>query len=264
MTYRLLADVTLHDLDPADLDRLAVAAYLIGKDDAAVAAWDAAHKRHLETGDRAEAARCSFWAAFCHMMNGQTAHAGGWLSRAERIVGVDLDCPAAGYLLIPALLQALDAGDPAAARAHAIRAGEVAARFADRDLSAFSRLGQGQALLAAGDDRAGLALLDEVMLSVSSGDVGPITTGVVYCAVILECMQLLDLARAAEWTASLEVWCARQPGLVPFRGQCLVHQSQLQQAAGEWSDAATTVALACAAPDGPPASGPRSCLVPGG
>ncbi len=31
------------------------------------------------------------------------------------------------------------------------------------------------------------------MLSVEAGDVGPITSGVVYCAVVLECMQLFDL-----------------------------------------------------------------------
>ena len=42
----------------------------------------------------------------------------------------------------------------------------------------------------------GLAKLDEVMLSVEACDVGPVASGIVYCAVILECMQVLDLARA--------------------------------------------------------------------
>ncbi len=242
VAYRLLSQVPWFDLTNADLDRLAVAAYLIGEDDEAVAAWERAHNQHANVGERAEAARCAFWAAFCLMMRGQMAHAGGWLRRCETVIGRDLDCPARGYLLIPALLGALDSDDAAGARQLAVQAGEIAARFSDADLAAFSILGHGQALLAMGDEAAGLARLDEVMLSVSSGEVGPIVSGIVYCAVILECMQLFDLARAAEWTAALDKWCRAQPDLVPYRGQCLVHQSQLQQAAGNWPGALLTVA----------------------
>lgn len=242
---RLLASAPPDELEPADLERLAVSAYLVGRDDAATAAWESAYKRHLAAGSRADAAQCAFWVAFCLMMQGQMARAGAWLSRTEGVIGDDLDCPAAGYLLIPALLGALESGGAARARDVAVQAGEIASRFDDRDLAAFSTLGHGQALLALGEEAAGLARLDEVMLSVSSGEVGPITSGIVYCAVILECMQLFDLARAAEWTAALDDWCATQPDLVPYRGQCLVHQSQLQQAAGDWSKAVATVGSAC-------------------
>ncbi len=173
------------------------------------------------------------------------------MSRTEGIIG-DLDCSARGFLLIPALLGALDSNDPATAENLAVEAGKVAARFDDPDLGAFGTLGHGQALIALGDAAAGLATLDEVMLSVEAGDVGPITSGIVYCAVVLECMQLFELQRAAEWTSSLDRWCAAQPDLVPYRGQCLVHQSQLQQAAGDWSAAATTVRTACARLSDPP------------
>lgn len=242
VAYRLLSQVPRGDLNHADLDRLAVAAYLIGEDDEAVAAWEQAYKGHADAGERAEAARCAFWAAFCLMMRGQMAHAGGWLSRGESVLGQDLDCPARGYLLIPAVLGALDSDDAAGARQLAVQVGEIAARFGDADLAAFSTLGHGQALLAMGNEAAGLARLDEVMLAVSSDEVGPIVSGIVYCAVILECMQLFDLARAAEWTAALDEWCRSQPDLVPYRGQCLVHQSQLRQAAGDWPGAVSTVA----------------------
>ncbi len=244
-TYQLLSAVSHAELGFADLDRLAVSAYLIGLDHEALAGWEAAHRRSIEAGEHAEAARCAFWVAFCSMMRGQMAHARAWLSRCRDAVGDDLDCAAIGYLLVPELLGALDAGDAEEARTLALEAGEVAARVGDADLAAFSTLGHGQALLAMGNESAGLVRFDEVMLSVCSGDVGPIVSGVVYCAVILECFQLFDLARAAEWTAALDEWCVSQPDLVPYRGQCLVHQSQLQQAAGDWSRAASTVASAC-------------------
>jgi DNA-binding CsgD family transcriptional regulator len=90
------------------------------------------------------------------------------------------------------------------------------------------------------------------MVSVVAGEVGPITTGIVYCAVILECMQLFDLARATEWTRALDAWCEAQPDLVPYRGQCLVHRSQVQQVAGDWSDARASVEAACARLEQPP------------
>ncbi len=232
-------------LDAVDLEQLAVSAYLLGDDVGSSAAWEDAHRRHLDVGDRADAARCSFWLALGLMFHGQMAQAGGWLSRAETLIGDDLDCSTVGYLLIPQLLGALESGEPDVASDLAIRASEVAGRFDDHDLGALAMLGHGQALIALGDETAGMSRLDEVMLSVASGEVGPIASGIVYCAVILECMQIFDLAHAAEWTDALSAWCDVLPELAPYRGQCLVHRAQLQQAAGDWSTASDTVEAAC-------------------
>ena len=233
-------------LDATDQERLAVCAYLLGADDECVGAWEAAHRLALEADDVAGSARCAFWLAMCLMLRGQMAQAGGWLKRTERLIEeAQVDCAAAGYLLIPGLLGSLAASDPAAAQDLAVRATELGNRFDDADLRAFGILGHGQALLAMGDIGGGMGRLDEVMVSVTADEVGPITSGIVYCAVILECMQVFDMPRAAEWTDALSAWCDAQPDLVPYRGQCLVHRSQLQQAAGDWRDAVLNAEAAC-------------------
>ena len=228
-----------------DFERLAVAAYLVGEDEVCAQAWQDAHRSALGAGDGATAARCAVLLSLCLFLNGQVARAGGWLARAERVLAeAGPDCPASGYVLIPRLLGALGT-EPSLAEDLAVQAAEVGERFGDADLRALGVLGHGQALIAMGEVAEGIGRLDEVMVSVTSGEVGPVVRGIVYCAVIIECLRLHDIGRASEWTAALGDWCDAQPDLVPYRGQCLVHRSQLQQIAGRWSEAVTAAAAAC-------------------
>jgi DNA-binding NarL/FixJ family response regulator len=239
--------------DASDYERAAIQAFLRGADDECAKDWESAHRLALTVGHVDEAARFAFWLGFLMLMGGQTARANGWLARSESLVAhAGTECRASGYLLIPQGLRALEAGDPQHAQGLGARAADIGLRFDDADLRAFGTLCHGQALIAAGEPDAGVAKLDDVMLAVTAGELGAIATGIAYCAVILECVALFDLRRAAEWTEGLDGWCDARSGLVPFRGQCLVHRSQLQQAEGDWSGAAESALQACARLADPP------------
>jgi ATP/maltotriose-dependent transcriptional regulator MalT len=226
-------------LEVDDLERLAVAAHLVGRDDESAQAWRRAHLGWLRLGDPDRAVRCAFWLSLALLLRGEIAQAGGWLARAERLVEqAGRDCAGRGFLLVPLFLQALGDGEHTRAVALAEETVALAQRFDDKDLLALGMLGRGQASLALGETGRGTTLLDEVMVSVTTAEVSPVTAGIVYCAVIEAYMDVCDLRRAAEWTEALHDWCTAQPDLVPYRGQCLVHRSQVLQAQGAWAEAA--------------------------
>lgn len=235
---RLAAVGETTQLDPEDLMRLAMAAYLIGRDDESIEVTSKAHHEAVSRGDIERAARCAFWLFFQLMNKGDVAQAGGWFARGRRVLDESqLDCVEQGYLLVPPAVQALYGGQYEAAYETFGHAAEIARRFDDKDLSAFGSLGIGQSLVGLGRTSEGVAVLDEVMVSVTSGEVSAIICGIVYCAVIEACQKLFDTRRAQEWTGALTRWCAAQPDLVPYRGQCLVHRAQIMALKGSWTEA---------------------------
>ena len=246
-------------LGPEDLERLAVAAQLVGEDEISASSWERAHLQLLERGEVARAVRCAFWLASGLFSRGETARGGGWVGRAQRLLeDHDLDCVERGFMLIPRSLANLAQGDPSEAHRLAQEAISVGQRFGEIDLLTLGRLVQGRALVEMGRPAEGLPLLDEAMVAVTTEEVSPIVAGRAYCAVVLVCQKAFDLRRAHEWTAALSDWCNRQPDMVPFRGQCLVHRSEVMQWHGEWLDALTEAERArdrLSDPPGQPAIG---------
>jgi DNA-binding CsgD family transcriptional regulator len=223
-------------LGPADLDMAGLSRHLIGDDDAALAILARAHQGAVAGGDLLHAARLAFWAGMMSALRGDTAVAGGWLSRAGRLVEESgADSVEAGWLLIPQALRTAD--EPATALAMYEEAARIAGRFEDLDLATVARLGCGDSLVALGQVERGVALLDDAMLAVASGEVGPVVTGIVYCGAIETFHRIHDLRRAQGWTEALTRWCAEQPDLAPFRGRCLVYRADLMRFHGEWPEA---------------------------
>lgn len=237
--YRLLQAADREaPLGPDDLERLAIAAYLIGRDEDSQDAMARAHQTFLARGSYEASARAAFWIGFGLADTGALAPAAGWFTRAERLLDEhQLDSVVRGYLLIPAAIGLLVRGDPEGGHAAFARAANIAHRFGDRSLLALSSHGRGRALIRLGRITEGVALLDDAMVSVIAGDVLPILAGDIYCSVLEGCQEIFDLRRAREWTASLSRWCATQPDLVRYRGECLIYRAEVMQAHGDWQAA---------------------------
>jgi len=228
-------------LPPEDLDRLAVAAFVLGHDDEVATYRERAYEEHLARGDRDRAIRSAFWLGF-HLQNrGEFARAAGWRARVERMVpaedneltGLFLQADAAGRMLNGDAVTALPLFEQAAELAR------------EPQSIALSALGRGRCLEMLGRRSEAITALDEAMVHVTSGRVGPEVAGMAYCSVIDLCMRLYDVRRAQEWTHALTGWCDEQSGLVPYRGVCLVHRAQILQLRGAWTEAAGAAEDAC-------------------
>ena len=231
-----------------DLERLAVAAYLMGDDETSLEAWTRVHQNCLEEQQVPRAIRAAFWMMLELMDRAEWARAGGWLARCRRLLGPDRDCAESGLLLVLEARTALKRADSAAAYEASFQAVELAERFPDPELRAFGLLAKGLVLARQGNTAEAVLLFDEAMVATTIGCVSPITVGTVYCAVIDVCHHIMDLGRMREWTEVLSVWCSRQPDLVPFRGECLVHRAEILGMGGAWSRALEEARQACGPP----------------
>ena len=211
-----------------DLELLANAAYMIGRDADYLSTLERAYRAYLDPRETPAAVRCAFWIGFClARTRGEPGRASGWLGRARRLLDEhERDCVERGYL--PVVQWRRGGGHEATA---------IAQRFGDADLFALAVRDQGHALIADGEFEQGLRLLDEAMVAVTAGELSPIVAGIVYCGVILSCQDAQEVSRAREWTVALTRWCERQPDLVAFTGRCLVDRAGVMQMRGTWAEA---------------------------
>jgi hypothetical protein len=155
-----------------DLDCLATTAYLTARELEFQRLLERLYHAHVASGDRARAARCTFWLSLTFLLRGESGRSHAWAARGQRLIE-DRDCVERGYLAVAVAEQQLREGQAEAARASAGEAAAIGEAFRDADLTAAARHAQGRALIQQGDVVGGLKCLDETMLAVVAGELLP-------------------------------------------------------------------------------------------
>jgi tetratricopeptide (TPR) repeat protein len=231
-------------LPAADLPLLGESAYASGHLDACIEAWERAHAATMLAGDDLAAAAAAVRVAM-HVLfdTALMAPVRGWLARAETLLQRHQDTPAHAWFAVVRTYERMLTGDLSAARQWARRAVEIGS-VCDPAACAIGRVADGRLLILAGDVGRGLALLDEAGVAALSGDLDPLSRGVVYCELVcaLQGLALYDLAQ--EWTEAMERWCDSN-AVGSLHGRCRVHRAEILRLRGSCEEAEQQALRAC-------------------
>ncbi len=228
----------------ADLPVLAEVAYAAGHLDVTIEAWERAYALCVEAGDTDAAAGAAVRVAM-HLLfdSALMAPVRGWLARAERLLEPGGGTPASAWLAAVRAYERMLSGDLSNARPWARRAIELGAKN-EPAACALGRVAEARLLILDGDVEQGLALLDEVGVATVSGELDPLSTGVVYCELVCALQGLGQYDVAEEWTEAMERWC-KTDAIGSVRGRCRVHRAEILRLRGSCSEAETEALSAC-------------------
>jgi class 3 adenylate cyclase len=237
--YRLLQEADREGrLEPGDLEALAKSAWWIGRADESIAAFERAYALHLERGNRSMAAMMALTLRreYGAKLAGSVARA--WLHRAEHLLEGEPEAVAHGYLAIAHRELDFDRGDIEGALAHLDRAKEIASRLDDADLPVWVAMSRAEVLGTSGRLEEAFGLMEGAAAVAVGGELGPFTTGAVFCNVMSVCRETADYRRGTEWADVSKRWCERQD-ITGFPGICRVHRAEFLRLTGAWADAAS-------------------------
>lgn len=230
-------------LDPNDLELLGEAAWWCGHLDECIGYHERSFTAHLESGNAARAAYMATILVRHHFGNLNPSVAMGWLGQAERLLADLPEGVEHGYLSQITSL-ALSDENLEASLGHARTAIDIGMRYGDRTLQAYGLLHQGNALVGMGEVTEGLRSLDEATVAAVSGEITPISAGIIYCMSISVCAGLSDYRRAGEFTEAARRWCDRLSIAGGFPGTCRVHRAEIIRLRGGWAEAEQEARLA--------------------
>lgn len=97
--------------------------------------------------------------------------------------------------------------------------------------AAIGRVAVARLLIFDGRVEEGLELLDEAAVSTVSGELDPLSVGIVYCELVCAIQGLAQYDRAEERTAAMERWRHGQ-AFGGINGRCRVHRAETRKSSG--------------------------------
>jgi tetratricopeptide (TPR) repeat protein len=232
------------ELGPAEVAEFAQVAYAAGHLDVSVETWERLHGELAAVGEDNGAAGAAVRVAM-HLLfdTALMAPVRGWLRRAERLLDPAARTPAHAWLAVVRTYERLLSGDLDAAREWAGRAVGIGSDT-DPAAAAVGRVAQARLVILDGDVERGLALLDDAGAAAMSGDLDPLSTGVVYCELVCALQGLAQYDLAEQWTEAMERWTSANP-IGSLHGRCRVHRAEILRLRGHCTRAEEQVLLAC-------------------
>ncbi len=227
------------------LELRAQASYGNGDFEDCVSTWEELHSLHLAQGHDAEAASAATMIAMYIMMDtGLMAPVRGWLKRAQRLLDGQSEHPAHAMIAMVRTYERFMCGDMVAAREQSALAIELGSRLGVGPAVVIGRVATARIKILDGHVDEGLDLLDEVSAVLMSGEVDPLTTGMMYCELICAAQGLALHDRAREWTEVMEHW-RHGAAFGGINGRCRVHRAELLRISGTCDLAEEEALAAC-------------------
>src|SRR5215210_6692546 len=227
-----------------DLPLLAETSYAAGHLDVTIEALERTHALCVQAGDPAAAAGAAVRLAMHLLLDtALMAPVRGWLARAERLLEAEDEVPAHAWLAVVRTYERMLTGDVQSARHWAERAIQVGSRC-DAAACAVGRVAAARLRILDGDVAEGLALLDEAGVAAVSGDLDPLSTGLVYCELVCALQGLAQYDVAEEWTEAMERWCQTN-AIGSLHGRCRVHRAEILRLRGSCDEAEREALVAC-------------------
>lgn len=242
---RRLGDAGEAASSASGLELRAVAAYGAGDPEGSIAAWEDLYTLHLDAGANVEAARAAAMVAMYLMIDtGLMAPIRGWLRRSERLIADVGETQVHAVVAMVRTYERLWCGDMEAAGANARLAIDLGRRHGVAPSVLIGRVATARLHIFEGDTAAGLEILDDVVVSLLSGEVDDMTSGMAYCEVICAVQGLGLFDRAGEWTQAMEHW-RHGHAFGGFHGRCRVHRAEMLRLTGPCDLAEEEALKAC-------------------